>query len=70
MTKKEKKYTKNSTLAEVLENPKNQEIVKKFNIPCLGCPFAQIEMNSLTLEEITKLYQIDLKKLLEELNKK
>lgn len=63
------KYTKNSTLKEVLENPKNQKILEKFNVPCLACPFAQLEMNSLTLEQISKLYQIDLEKLLEELNK-
>ena len=63
------KYTKNSTLAEVLEDPKNQKILKKFNVPCLACPFAQLEMKTLTLEQITKLYQIDLEKLLEELNK-
>lgn len=65
---KPKKYTKNSTLAEVLEEPKNQKILEKFNLPCLGCPLAQFEMNSLTLEQITKLYQIDLEKLLRELN--
>jgi len=65
-----KKYTKNSTLAEVLKDPKNQKILEKFNVPCLTCPFATLEMNSLTLEQIAKLYQIDLEKLLEELNKK
>ena len=67
---KKKKYSKNSTLAEVLEDPKNQKILEKFNVPCLTCPFAQLEMNSLKLEQIAKLYQIDLEKLLEELNKK
>ena len=67
--KKEQKYTKISTLAEILEDPKNREILKKFNVPCLACPFAQLEMKTLTLEQITKLYQIDLEKLLEELNK-
>lgn len=66
---KNKPFTKNSTLAEVLENPKNQKILEKFNVPCLACPFAQLEMNSLTLKQITKLYQIDLEKLLKELNK-
>ena len=66
---KKKKYNKNSTLAEILENPKNRKILEKFNVPCLTCPFAQMEMNSLTLEQITKLYQIDLEKLLQELNR-
>ena len=65
---KKKKYSKNSTLAEVLKDSKNQKILEKFNVPCLTCPFAQMEMNSLKLEQIAKLYQIDLEKLLEELN--
>ena len=67
---KNKKFTENSTLAEILEDPKNRKILEKFNVPCLTCPFAQMEMNSLTLEQISKLYNIDLEKLLEELNKK
>lgn len=67
---KNKLFTKNSTLADVLKNPKNQKILEKFNVPCLACPFAQFEMNSLTLEQISKLYQVDLEKLLQELNKK
>ena len=67
---KNKKFTENSTLAEILEDPKNRKILEKFNVPCLTCPFAQMEMNSLTLEQIAKLYQTDLEKLLEELNKK
>jgi len=67
---KKKKYSKNSTLAEVLKDKENQKTLAKFNVPCLTCPFATLEMNSLTLEQIAKLYQIDLEKLLEELNKK
>jgi len=69
MPQKKKKYTKDSTLAEVLEDPKKRKILEKFNVPCLTCPFAQIEMNSLTLEQISKFYDIELEKLLEELNK-
>jgi len=66
---KKKKYSKNSTLAEVLEDPKNQKILEKFNVPCLTCPFAQLEMNSLKLKEIARIYGIDLESLLKELNK-
>ncbi len=66
---KNKKFTEKSTLAEILENPKNQKILEKFNVPCLTCPFAQLEMNSLKLKEIAGAYGIDLKSLLKELNK-
>ena len=44
-------------------------VLSKYNVPCLGCPMAQMEMNSLTLGQICGNYGIDLKKLLEELNK-
>ena len=66
---KKKKYNKNSTLAEILENPKNRKILEKFNVPCLTCPFAQLEMNSLKLKQIARMYEINLESLLKELNK-
>jgi len=65
---KNKKFTRESTLAEVLEHPKANEILKEFMVPCVSCPFAKLEMKSLKLEEITRMYGIDLEKLLEKLN--
>lgn len=64
-----KKITKSTTLKEVLKHKKASEILKKYNLPCLSCPFAQFEIGKLTLEDICRFYQIDLKKLLSDLNK-
>jgi len=64
-----KKFTKNSSLKEVLQDEKNREILEKYKIPCLGCPFARFEMENLTLEKVCGIYKIDLNKLLEDLNK-
>jgi hybrid cluster-associated redox disulfide protein len=61
--------TKDTILANILDNPKNVEILEKHNFPCLGCPCVQYEMNDLKLGQICGMYQIDLEKLLEELNK-
>ena len=64
-----KKITKNTTLAEVLEFPKARKILVKYNLPCLTCPFAKLEMDKLKLGRICQLYGIDLESLLRELNK-
>jgi hybrid cluster-associated redox disulfide protein len=63
------KITKDTTLAELLENPKGREVLAKYNLPCLGCPFAKFEMENLKIGEVCKMYNIDLKNLLKELNK-
>lgn len=65
-----KKITANTTLAEILEVPGADKILAKHNLPCLTCPFAQMEMEKLTLGGICKMYGINLKKILSDLNKK
>jgi hybrid cluster-associated redox disulfide protein len=62
------KFTKDTNLAEILNNLKAKKILVKYKLPCLGCPFAQMEMDKLKLGEICKAYNIDLKALLKELN--
>ena len=63
------KITKETTLSEILKNPKAEEILAKYNLPCLTCPFAQYEIESLKVGEVCKKYKINLKALLGELNK-
>lgn len=62
------KITKDTTLAELLENPKAQKILAKYNLPCLGCPFAKFEMENLKIGDVCQMYGIDIEKLLKELN--
>jgi hypothetical protein len=62
------KFSKNSTLAELLEFGGAEEILAEFNVPCLGCPMAKSEMEHLNLGQICATYGIDEAKLLEELN--
>jgi hypothetical protein len=64
-----KKITEGTTLVEVLGRPERKEVLAKYNLPCLSCPFAQMEMDKLKLGEICKAYKINLKTLLKELNK-
>lgn len=63
-----KKINKHTTLAEVLKYPGAKEILAKYKLPCLWCPMAKFEMENLTLGQVCKMYNINLKELLKELN--
>jgi len=63
------KITKDTTLAKMLGNAELEKVLAKYNLPCLGCPFAQMEMDKLKLGDICKIYKINIKPLLTELNK-
>jgi hybrid cluster-associated redox disulfide protein len=63
------KITKDKTLAEILEKPALVKILAKYNLPCLSCPFAKMEMENLKIGEICKMYSIKINELLKELNK-
>ena len=58
----------NTTVAKVLEKKGAENILKKHNFPCLGCPMARYEIDSLKLGEVCNMYGINTKKLLKELN--
>jgi hypothetical protein len=60
--------TAKSTLAEVLNHPNGKVALEKFEVPCLFCPMAAMEMNELQIGQICEMYGIELKNLLEEIN--
>lgn len=62
------KITKNTTLAKVLEIKGAEKILLKYEMPCLHCAMAQMEMASLKLGDICSMYGINLDKMLKELN--
>ena len=65
-----KKITENTTLAEIFKKPENKKILAKYNLPCLTCPFASLEMEDLKIGKICEMYKIDIASLLKDLNKK
>ena len=67
---KKKKITGEITLSQILKYPGAGKILAKYRLPCLWCPMAKFEMENLTLGEICKMYNINLEKLLRELNQK
>ena len=61
---------KNTILSEILKEKGAEEILAKYNLPWLTCPMAKFEIESLKLGQVCETYGINIKKLLEELNKK
>jgi hypothetical protein len=63
------KVIKETTLAEIMERPGAEEILAKYELPCLSCPFAKMEMEQLKVGDLCRQYGIDCKNLLKDLNK-
>ena len=60
------KITKEMTISEVAQKyPKTVSVFMSYGLHCIGCPVAQLE----TIEQAVELHQIDLKKILGDLNK-
>jgi len=62
------KITGETTLAEVLKLSGAEEILAKYNLPCLSCPMAKFEIEKLKIADVCKMYNINIRKLLGELN--
>jgi len=62
------KITKETTLSEIIDDSRMKEILLKYQLPCLSCPFAESEMQNLKIGEICRMYGINLEKLLKDLN--
>ena len=62
-------FTEKTTLEEVLEFSGAEDVLLKYNVPCLGCPMAKMEAGSLTVGQICATYGINQEKLLADLNK-
>lgn len=67
---KGKKITEGMTLAEVLEQPGAEEVLSKHRLPCLHCPMSRLEMGNLKLGDVARMYGLDLKGMLKDLNRK
>ncbi len=63
------KITEKTTLKKILEQKGAEEILKKYNLPCLTCPMASSEIGFLKLGEVAEMYDLALDDILEELNK-
>ncbi|MFA7253245.1 MAG: hypothetical protein WC107_01680 [Patescibacteria group bacterium] len=62
------KVTSKTTLRDILALKKGSQVLQENGVPCLSCPMAALELNTLTIGEICRMYQLDLEKILKELN--
>ena len=60
--------TGNTTLERILEIPRSEKVLIKYNIPCLSCPMASMEIDKLKIGEVCKMYGFPLEKILKDLN--
>ena len=62
------KITEDTILAEILKIPRAEKVLAKYNLPCLWCPMAKLEIKNLKIGQVCQMYEINLKNLLKELN--
>ena len=63
------KITKSTTLEKILELKNGDDILHKNNVPCVSCPMAEMELSTLKIGDVCKMYGLNLDKILKELNK-
>ncbi len=62
------RITSKTTLAKILEKKGAEEILAKHNVPCMSCPLASLELEKLEIGKVCKMYGLNLKKIIKELN--
>ena len=62
------KIDKNTTVKEILEIEGGEDILKKYNLPCLSCPMASFEIGSLKIGEVSEMYGLDIDNIIKGLN--
>ena len=64
-----KKIDKNTTLEKIMELKNGEKILHKNSVPCVSCPMAGMELSTLKIGDVCKMYKLNLEKILKELNK-
>jgi hypothetical protein len=60
--------TQKTTLAKIIKKKGADEILAENGVPCLSCPMAKFEIDKLEIGKVCKMYGLNLKKILKELN--
>jgi len=64
------KATSKTTLGKILKIKKGGKILAKHGVPCLSCPMASMEIDKLEIGKVCKMYGLNLKEILKDLNGK
>jgi len=68
IVKKTSKVTSKTTLEKIVGKKGAEDILNENGVPCLSCPMAKFELGSLEIGKVCETYDLDLKKILKELN--
>ena len=60
--------TKATTLEKIIEQKGGEKVLHDNGVPCMSCPMAQFEIDKLKIGEVCEMYELDLEKILKELN--
>ena len=63
------RITEDTTIEELLKRRETVMVLFRYGLPCLTCPMARFEAGKLKIGEVARAYNIDVKALLEDLNK-
>jgi len=63
-----KKIDENTTLKEIFAIKGAKVVLQKHNLPCPFCPMASFEIENLKIGDVCRLYGINVKKILKDLN--
>lgn len=64
------KVTKKTKLSKLLDDKTAQKVLGKYDFPCLSCPHARSEMEVLELGNVCEMYDLDMEKIIKDLNEK
>lgn len=62
------KINKDTTLKEIFAIPGAEKVLTDNHVPCPNCPYAAGEIAKLTIGHVSKLYNLDINKILKELS--
>lgn len=64
------KFTEKTTLKKIMVKKDGEEILAKHGVPCVVCPMAKFELSKLKIGEVCKMYGLNIKNILKDLNGK
>jgi hypothetical protein len=63
------KVTSKTTLGKILHISGAEEVLARHGVPCLSCPMASFEIDKLEIGKVCKMYGLNLKEIIKDLNK-
>ncbi len=63
-----KKINEKTTISQIMKLSRGEEILRKHGVPCVSCPLAAQEIDSLEIGEVADIYNLAKEEIIKELN--